>query len=76
MPILQLALSGKGITEQALADLALNSVRTQLITVAGAAIPFPYGGKTRQIQIDLDPPALQARGLTAQDLVIRLPHRI
>jgi multidrug efflux pump subunit AcrB len=68
VPILQLALSGKGMTEQALADLALNSVRTQLITVAGAAIPLPYGGKTRQIQIDLDPPALQARGLTAQDV--------
>jgi CzcA family heavy metal efflux pump len=68
VPILQLALSGKGMSEQTLADLALNSVRTQLITVAGAAIPFPYGGKTRQIQIDLDPQALQARGLTAQDV--------
>ena len=68
VPILQLALSGKGMSEQTLADLALNSVRTPLITVAGAAIPFPYGGKTRQIQIDLDPPALQARGLTAQDV--------
>ncbi|KIO48846.1 efflux RND transporter permease subunit [Nitrosospira sp. NpAV] len=68
VPILQLALSGKGLSEQVLADLALNSVRTPLITVAGAAIPFPYGGKTRQIQIDLDPPALQARGLTAQDV--------
>lgn len=68
VPILQLALSGKGMSEQTLADLALNSVRTQLITVAGAAIPFPYGGKTRQIQIDLDPAALRARGLTAQDV--------
>ena len=68
VPILQLALSGKGMSEQTLADLALNSVRTPLITVAGAAIPFPNGGKTRQIQIDLDPPALQARGLTAQDV--------
>ena len=68
VPILQLALSGKGMSEQALADLALNSVRIRLITVPGAAIPFPYGGKTRQILIDLDPPALQARGLTAQDV--------
>jgi CzcA family heavy metal efflux pump len=68
VPILQLALSGKGMSEQALADLALNTVRIRLVTVQGAAIPFPYGGKTRQIQIDLDPPALQARGLTAQDV--------
>ena len=68
VPILQLALSGKGMSEQALADLALNAVRIRLITVPGAAIPFPYGGKTRQILIALDPPALQARGLTAQDV--------
>jgi CzcA family heavy metal efflux pump len=68
VPILQLALSGKGLSEQALADLALNAVRMRLITVPGAAIPYPYGGKTRQIQIDLDPRAMQARGLTAQDV--------
>jgi multidrug efflux pump subunit AcrB len=68
VPILQLALSGKGMSEQSLADLALNTVRLRLVTVPGAALPFPYGGKTRQIQIDLDPQALQARGLTAQDV--------
>ena len=68
VPILQLALSGKGMSEQSLSDLALNTVRTRLVTVPGAAIPYPYGGKTRQIQIDMDPSALQARGLSAQDL--------
>jgi CzcA family heavy metal efflux pump len=68
VPIIQLALSGKGMSEQSLADLAQNTVRLRLVTVPGAALPFPYGGKTRQIQIDLDGSALQARGLTAQDV--------
>lgn len=66
--ILQLALSGEGMTEQQLADLGVNNIRTQLVTVAGAAVPFPFGGKTRQIQIDLDPNALQARGLSSTDV--------
>ncbi|MBM0104455.1 efflux RND transporter permease subunit [Steroidobacter sp. S1-65] len=66
--ILQLALSGEGMTEQQLADLGLNTIRTQLVTVPGAAIPFPFGGKNRQIQIDLDPTALQARGLSGTDV--------
>jgi CzcA family heavy metal efflux pump len=68
VPILQLALSGKGLSEQALADLGLNILRPQLVTVPGAAIPLPYGGKTRQVQIDIDPARLQARGLSAQDV--------
>ena len=68
MPIIQLALSGRGMTEQALADIGLNVMRTPLVTVPGAAIPFPYGGRTRQVQIDLNPPALQARGLSGQDV--------
>ncbi len=68
VPILQIALAGKGLSEQNLADLGLNTVRTRLVTVAGAAIPFPYGGKTRQVQIDLDRAALAARGLTGQDV--------
>jgi multidrug efflux pump subunit AcrB len=68
VPIIQLALSGKGLTEQNLADLAQNTVRTGLVTVPGAAIPYPFGGKTRQVQIDLDPAALQARGLSGQDV--------
>ncbi|MBA8884577.1 efflux RND transporter permease subunit [Dokdonella fugitiva] len=68
VPIIQLALSGHGLTEQNLADLAMNTVRTRLVTVPGAAIPYPFGGKTRQVQIDLDPAALQARGLSGQDV--------
>jgi CzcA family heavy metal efflux pump len=68
VPIIQLALSGEGLTEQNLGDLGLNIIRPQLTSVAGAAIPFPFGGKVRQVQIDLDPPAMQARGLSAQDV--------
>src|SRR5471032_643378 len=68
VPILQLALSGKGLSEQNLGDLGLNILRPQLVSVAGAAIPYPYVGKSRQVQIDVDPAALQARGLSAQDV--------
>ncbi len=68
VPILQLALAGKGLTEQNLADLGMNAVRTRLVSVPGAAIPYPFGGKTRQVQIDLDPDAMQARGLSGQDV--------
>jgi CzcA family heavy metal efflux pump len=68
VPIIQLALSGKGLSEQNLGDLGLNAVRPVLVTVAGAAIPYPFGGKTRQVQIDVDPVAMQARGLSAQDV--------
>jgi multidrug efflux pump subunit AcrB len=55
VPIIQLALSGEGLTEQNLADIGINQLRTPLVTVPGAAIPYPYGGKQRQVQIDLDP---------------------
>ncbi len=68
VPILQVALSGRGLTEQNLSDLGLNAIRTRLVTVQGAAIPYPFGGKTRQIQIDLNSAAMQARGLSAQDV--------
>jgi multidrug efflux pump subunit AcrB len=68
VPIIQVALSGEGLTEQNLADIGINQLRTPLITVPGAAIPYPYGGKQRQIQIDLDSSALQARGLSGQDV--------
>src|SRR5499427_5030300 len=68
VPIIQVALSGDGLTEQNLADIAINQLRTPLVTVPGAAIPFPFGGKQRQIQIDLNPNALQARGLSGQDV--------
>jgi CzcA family heavy metal efflux pump len=72
VPILQLALSGKGLSEQNLFDLGMNTLRTPLTTVPGAAIPLPYGGKQRQVQIDLQPQALQARGLSAQDVAAAL----
>jgi multidrug efflux pump subunit AcrB len=75
VPIIQLALSGSGLSEQQLADLGLNVVRTPLVTVPGAAIPFPYGGKTRQIQIDLDSAAMQARGLSGQDVANALANQ-
>ncbi len=68
VPIIQLALSGQGLSEQNLFDLGVNVVRPPLVTVPGAAIPWPYGGKQRQVQIDLDPQALQARGLSGQDV--------
>ena len=68
VPIIQLALSGHGLTEQNLADLGMNTMRVRLVTVPGAAIPWPYGGKARQIQIDANPQALHAFGLTAQDV--------
>ncbi|MCU1284971.1 MAG: Cation efflux system protein CusA [Acidobacteriales bacterium] len=69
VPILQLALSGQGLSEQQLNDYALNFVRTQLITVPGASVPYPYGGKQRQVQVDLNTSALQSKGLSALDVV-------
>jgi multidrug efflux pump subunit AcrB len=72
VPIIQLALSGKGLTEQNLADLGLNFVRPPLVTVQGAGIPFPFGGKTPQVMFDLDPAAMQSRGLTGQDVASAL----
>ena len=68
VPILQLALSGKGLSEQQLFDIGQNQIRTQLVTIPGLAMPYPSGGKQRQIQIDLDPLALQSKGLSAQDV--------
>lgn len=68
VPILQLALSGQGLSEQQLFDLGQNQIRPQLVTIPGLAMPFPSGGKQRQIQIDLNPVALQSKGLTAQDV--------
>jgi len=68
VPIIQVALSGEGLTEQNLADIGINQLRTPLVTVPGAALPYPFGGKQRQVQIDLDPTALQARGLSGQDV--------
>jgi multidrug efflux pump subunit AcrB len=75
VPIIQLALSGSGLSEQQLADTGLNVIRTPLVTVPGAAIPFPYGGKTRQILIDLNSEAMQARGLSGQDVANALANQ-
>src|SRR4051794_1707138 len=69
VPVLQLALSGKGLSEQQLFDIAVNFLRTQLASVNGAQIPYPYGGKQPQIQVDLRPEAMQAKHLTPADVV-------
>ena len=69
VPILQLALSSDKLSEQELFDLGVNFIRTRLITIPGAAIPFPYGGKQRQVQVDLDTAALQSKGLSPLDVV-------
>ena len=68
VPIIQLALSGKGLPEQTLFDLGLNFVRVPVVTVPGAAMPYPFGGKFRQVQIDINPEAMRARGLSGQDV--------
>ena len=68
VPVLQLGLSGEGLTEQDLYDLGLNFIRTRLATVQGASIPLPWGGKSRQIMVDLDPNALYAKHLSGVDV--------
>ncbi len=68
-PIIQLGLSSKTLPEQQLFDLGQNFLRNFLATVPGAATPYPYGGKIRQIQVDLDLPKLQAYGLGPNDIV-------
>lgn len=65
VPVLQLVLSSTTLREQELNDLGNNFIRTQLATVQGAALPYPYGGKSRQIQVDLDPQAMQTYGVSA-----------
>jgi multidrug efflux pump subunit AcrB len=69
VPVLQLALSGQGLSEQQLNDYGLNFIRTQLITVPGTSVPYPYGGKQRQVQVDLNPAALQSKSLSPLDVV-------
>src|SRR5437879_5104662 len=70
VPILQLALSG--LSESELNDVGLNFLRTQLVTVPGASIPYPYGGKQRQVMVDLDQRLLQSKGLSPADVVTAL----
>ncbi|MDQ1472029.1 MAG: hypothetical protein QOJ99_3509 [Bryobacterales bacterium] len=68
VPILQLSLGSKSLSEQQLYDLGQNFIRTQLATIQGSTIPPPFGGKQRQIMVDLDPDALYAHGLSATDI--------
>ena len=68
-PIVQLGISSKTMPEQQLFDLGQNFIRSQLATVQGAATPYPYGGKIRQVQVDLDLPQLEAHGLSPSDIV-------
>src|SRR5580698_8973495 len=69
VPILQLGLSGNGLSEQQLNDLGQNFLRPQLVTVPGAVIPFLYGGKQRQVMVDLNPGLIQSKGLSPQDVL-------
>jgi len=69
IPVVQLGLSSPTLPEQTLFDAAVNLLRPQLITIPGVAVPFPYGGKNRVISVDLDIPALQARGMAPADVV-------
>jgi multidrug efflux pump subunit AcrB len=69
VPILQLGLSGKGMSEQQLNDLGVNFIRPQLATIQGASVPIPYGGKVRQVMVDIDSHQLMAKGLSPLDVV-------
>jgi len=68
VPVLQLALSGQGLNEQELFDSGVNFLRPQLVTIPGAAVPYPYGGKQRTIMVDLNLPELQAKNLSPVDV--------
>jgi multidrug efflux pump subunit AcrB len=69
VPILQLGISGQGLSEQQLNDLSQNFLRPQLVTVPGAVIPYSYGGKQRQVMIDLKESLIQSKGLSPQDIL-------
>jgi CzcA family heavy metal efflux pump len=69
VPILQLGISGQGLSEQQLNDLSQNFLRPQLVTVPGAVIPYSYGGKQRQVMIDLKEGLIQSKGLSPQDVL-------
>src|ERR1700731_2428934 len=69
VPVIQIGLTSDSLSEQALFDFGNNFIRTQLATVQGAALPFPYGGKQRQITVDLNSQSLQAKGLSPVDIV-------
>src|SRR6202011_5940362 len=69
VPIVQVGLSGQGLSEQQLNDLGLNFIRPQLATINGASVPIPYGGKVRQIMVDINSQRLLAKGLSPMDVV-------
>src|SRR6266403_1237778 len=69
VPVIQIGLTSDSLSEQAIFDFGNNFIRTQLATVQGAALPFPYGGKQRQIDVDLNSQSLQAKGLSPVDIV-------
>ncbi len=75
VPILQLGLSGQGLSEQQLNDYGLNFIRASLVTVPGAVVPNVYGGKQRSMMVFLDPKKLQARGLSPQDVLNALANQ-
>src|SRR5882757_2618115 len=68
VPVIQLSLSSDTIPESQLFDLAVNFLRPQLVTIPGVQIPYPYGGRQRQIMVDLDPDQLHSFGVTATDV--------
>src|SRR3984893_18493063 len=75
VPILQLALSGNNLTESQLNDIALNFLRTQLVTVPGASVPYPFGGKVRQVMVNLNQQLLQAKSLSPNDVLTAIGNQ-
>jgi multidrug efflux pump subunit AcrB len=75
VPILQLGISGEGLSEAQLNDYATNFIRTQLITVPGAVVPSPYGGKQRQISVNMDQAAMQSKGIAPGDVLNALAQQ-
>ncbi len=69
IPVVQIGMSSKTLSEKDLFDAALNTLRPQLVTIPGIAIPFPYGGKVRAISVDIDPEALRSKGMTSSDVI-------
>jgi len=75
LPVLQLGLSGEGLSEASLNDLGLNFLRTQLISVPGAVVPYPYGGKQRQVMVNIDPKLMQSKNLSPNDVLTALSRQ-
>ncbi len=69
IPVVQIGMSSKTLSEKELFDAALNILRPQLITIPGLAMPFPYGGKARAVSVDINPAALRAKGMTSSDVI-------